>query len=113
MQRVRVLLLPLVFTLGLAALALLPAIRQNPKIFWTFVGVSLLLLVWNLVLGWMAAKSNRTLTKQTVLLRQHYLQACIQGSLFLYWGWYWPQVYVVAHLILAQLLFAYAFDMLL
>jgi len=31
----------------------------------------------------------------------------------LYWGWYWREVYNSAHLIAAQLLFAYAFDMLL
>jgi hypothetical protein len=31
----------------------------------------------------------------------------------LYWGWYWRPVYVFAPFILAQLLFAYAFDMLL
>jgi hypothetical protein len=48
-----------------------------------------------------------------VLRKQHYVQACAQGSVLLYWGWYWPQVYESAHLLLAQLLFAYAFDMLL
>ena len=45
--------------------------------------------------------------------KQHYLQACAQGSVLLYWGWYWPQVYASAYLIVAQLVFAYAFDMLL
>jgi hypothetical protein len=53
------------------------------------------------------------LTVEIVLRKQHYLQACIQGSLFVYWGWYWRQVYDSAYLIAAQLLFAYAFDMLL
>ena len=48
-----------------------------------------------------------------MLRKQHYLQACAQGSVLLYWGWYWREVYDSAHLILAQLLFAYAFDMLL
>jgi hypothetical protein len=50
---------------------------------------------------------------QIVLRKQHYLQACAQGSVLVYWGWYWPQVYAFAPFILAQLLFAYAFDMLL
>jgi len=53
------------------------------------------------------------LTLEVVLKKQHYLQACAQGSVLVYWGWYWPEVYASAHLILAQLLFAYAFDMLL
>ena len=48
-----------------------------------------------------------------VLRKQHYLQACAQGSVLLYWGWYWPPVYAFAPFILAQLFFAYAFDMLL
>jgi hypothetical protein len=48
-----------------------------------------------------------------VLKKQHYLQACAQGSVLLYWGWYWPPVYSFAPFILAQLVFAYAFDMLL
>jgi hypothetical protein len=50
---------------------------------------------------------------EVVLKKQHYLQACAQGSVLLYWGWYWHPVYSFAPFILAQLLFAYAFDMLL
>ena len=45
--------------------------------------------------------------------RQHYIQACAQVAIFVYWGWYWRPVYESAHLIVVQLLFAYAFDMLL
>jgi hypothetical protein len=41
------------------------------------------------------------------------LQALLQGSLILYWGYYWREVYHAAPLIVAQLLFAYAFDSLL
>ena len=33
--------------------------------------------------------------------------------MLLYWGWHWRQVYDSVHLIAAQLVFAYAFDMLL
>jgi hypothetical protein len=50
---------------------------------------------------------------EVVLKKQHYLQACAQGSVLLYWGWYWPPVYAFAPFIAAQLVFAYAFDMLL
>jgi len=41
------------------------------------------------------------------------MQACVQISLLLYWGWNWPPVYAWLPFILAQLLFAYAFDLLL
>src|SRR5215831_11895040 len=56
---------------------------------------------------------GRKLRIEVALKKQHYLQACIQGSLFLYWGWHWRQVYDFVPFILAQLLFAYLFDMLL
>ncbi len=48
-----------------------------------------------------------------MLRAQHYLQATVQCSVFLYWGWYFDEVYKAAPLILAQLCFAYAFDLLL
>ena len=104
-------LLPLVFTFGLAGLALLNPVRQNPKTLWSFLGAAAALLVWNAIL-WTARKT-RTLKLELALKKQHYLQACAQGSVLLYWGLYWPQVYAFAPFILAQLLFAYAFDILL
>jgi hypothetical protein len=109
----RVLGLPLAFTLGLAGLLLLDSVRQNTALTWTLAGASAVLLTWNAVLLASAVRSGRTLSVAIVLRKQHYLQACIQGSLLIYWGWYWRQVYDSAHLIAAQLLFAYAFDMLL
>ena len=45
--------------------------------------------------------------------KQHYVQACAQGTVLLYWGWHWRPVYEAAPLFAAQLIFAYAFDMLL
>ncbi len=69
-----------------------------------------MLAVWN---AGLFVLSRRTLTLEVVLRKQHYVQACAQGSVLLYWGWYWPPVYAFAPFILAQLLFAYAFDMLL
>jgi len=104
------LLLPLAFTLGLAALAFLAPVRGNPKLLWAFLGAAAVLGAWNAVLLFWR---RRTLTLEVVLRKQHYLQACAQGSVLLYWGWHWPQVYANGHLILAQLVFAYAFDMLL
>jgi hypothetical protein len=80
-------------------------VRQN-----TFLIAALALAVWNAALF---AITRRTPTIEIVLRKQHYVQACAQGSVLLYWGWYWPPVYAFAPFILAQLLFAYAFDMLL
>jgi hypothetical protein len=109
----RALLLPLAFTLGLAGLALLPAVRQNPRVLIAFLGAAAALSSWTAILFVWACHSGRVLTFDVVLRKQHYLQACAQCSVLLYWGWFWPQVYASAYLIAAQLVFAYAFDMLL
>src|SRR5262245_49121167 len=106
------LVLPLTFTFGLAALGLLAPIRENPRVLWAFLGVSLALCALSAVLAG-TLRAGRKLTVEVVLRKQHYMQACVQSSVLLYWGWYWPQVYESAHFILAQLIFAYAFDMLL
>jgi len=71
------------------------------------------LFLWNAALLLSAQRSGRPLALELALKKQHYLQACAQLAVLLYWGWYWPQVYSSSYLILAQLLFAYAFDMLL
>jgi len=109
----RVLALPLAFILGLAAFVFVDSVRQNATLIWTFVGAVVVLCAWNAVLLASALRRGRTLSVEVALRRQHYLQACAQGSVLLYWGWYWREVYDWAHLIAAQLLFAYAFDMLL
>ncbi len=89
----RALLLPLAFTFGLAGLALLPPVRQNPRVLMAFLGAAAALCAWNAILFVWARRSGRTLTLEVVLRKQHYLQACAQGSVLLYWGWYWPPVY--------------------
>ena len=102
-------LLPLAFTASLGALSLLPDVAGNPALRWTLLGAALALAGWHALLARL-----RPAVKLLVALRpQHYVQACAQGSILLYWGWYWREVYDSAHLLLAQLLFAYAFDLLL
>ena len=105
----KALLLPLAFALGLAGLAVLSPIRQNPNSLLAALSASALLCAWNAVLF----RTRPGFSLDVVLKKQHYLQACAQGSVLLYWGWYWPPVYAFAPFILAQLIFAYAFDMLL
>jgi hypothetical protein len=110
-RRLDVLGFPLACALALGGLTLLPSIagqRTLERSIWTATA----LLLGGLVL--LAADSRgRTLRLQVTLRKQHYLQACAQGSILLYWGWYWRTVYDGAYLLLAQLLFAYAFDALL
>jgi len=106
-------ILPLAFTAGLAGLAFFAPVRQNPKTLAAFLGAAAVLCAWNAALLVSARLKGRTLTVEVVPKKQHYLQACAQGSVLLYWGWYWPPVYAFGIFILAQLLLAYAFDMLL
>jgi hypothetical protein len=105
--------LPLAFTLGLTAFGVLDSARQNPILLWSVLGAGAALFVWDAVLWALALRHGRTLTLEVVLRKQHYVQACAQGSVLLYWGWYWRQAYDVAPSIAAQIVFAYAFDMLL
>jgi hypothetical protein len=98
---------------ALFAVSYTPRIAQHPillKSFWTAVGG---LLLWLAILVWQTVRKRRVLTFDFVPLRQHYVQACLQGTVFVYWGWYWRTVYDSAVLIIAQLMFAYAFDSLL
>ena len=105
--------LPLGFVVGLLVIGMLNPVRQNPRLLWSFVATSLILAIWSVAVIERARRTDRQLTLEIVLRKQHYLQACAQGSVLLYWGWYWTRVYESASLIAAQLLFAYAFDLLL
>ena len=88
-------------------------VQQNVHLFWTFVAVPGALLLWRL--GLLVA--GRTLAVETLPpVKQHYVQACVQVCLYLYWGYWWQQpdgirpIYAQAPLILVQFAFLYAFD---
>ena len=110
----RALCLPLLFIVALFSFTLYAPVRQNPRLLWSLVGGGTVLIVWDaLLLMTVSVRQRRVFTLEIVLRKQHYVQACAHTSIFLYWGWYWRPVYESAYLIVAQLLFAYAFDMLL
>ena len=91
----------------------LPGVMENAHLRWAFLGAAIVLGAWNGLLLAATRRRSRGLTVDVVLRPQHYVQACAQGALLLYWGWYWREVYAAVHLLAAQLLFAYAFDFLL
>jgi hypothetical protein len=105
--------LPLLFALGLVGLGLLNSVRQNPTLLWSFLGAGAALTAWTAALFVAAARAGRNVRLDISLRKQHYLQACAQGSVLLYWGWFVPDVYKAAPLIAAQLAFAYGVDLLL
>jgi len=110
---VRAFALPFFFTAGLAAFVLLEPVRSNQRLWWSFIGATAALFVWNAIQIASARRVHRTFTLDVSLRAQHYLQACVHTSIFVYWGWHWRQVCDSYYLIIAQLLFAYAFDILL
>jgi hypothetical protein len=105
--------LPLLFIAGLVAFALYQPVRHNPRLLWSILGAGAALVAWTGVLLVSVLRTHRSLSIDITLRPQHYVQACAHTSIFLYWGWYWRPVYDWAPLIVAQLLFAYAFDVLL
>lgn len=72
-----------------------------------------LLLSWTGLL-WLRGRGGRTFRIEIPPpLASHYIQACLQLSIYVYWGLYWPQVREMAPLIAAQILFFYLLDALL
>src|SRR5262245_527180 len=111
--------LPLFLSVGLLSFLLLPRVQGNAHLFRAFAGVGGAMVVWQFLLWWLARRAGRTLQVEAVPpVRQHYIQACVQFSLYVYWGWHWEQggihpIYAQAPLIVAQAIFVYAFDALL
>ena len=105
--------LPLACAAALAALGLLPATAANARLQWAFWGAAGVVGAWAALLAAATIGRSQPLRVEVVLRKQHYVQALAQASIFLYWGWRWREVYDSAHLLAAQLLFAYAFAALL
>ena len=104
---------PLPFTAAVAAVCLLPAVRANGRLTWSLAGAAALLALWHAGL-WVRARRRGTPPAVVADVRaQHYVQACAQGAVLAYWGFYWREVYDAAPLLAAQVAFAYAFDLLL
>lgn len=103
---------PLAFTLGLLAASLLPRVQGNPRLSAAFWAAGAGLLVWQAVLA-LRAKGALPGFVSTPPRPQHYIQMCCHLSVYGYWGYYFAPVYPYFPLLFAQVLFAYAFDILL
>jgi hypothetical protein len=108
-----VFLVPLLSALGLAAVAFVPRVQSNQILARSFWTASIALLVWHAIL-YLRVKSTSAAPLLPINVRpQHYLQAAVQLAVFAYWGYFWRPVYDHLWLLLAQVMFAYGFDMLL
>lgn len=98
-------------TLALAAVSLAPRVQASAVLAGSFQAAAAALAVWQAVLYLRLRPAGRSF--RVALRPQHYLQAAVQLAVFLYWGYFWQPVYDHAWLLAGQLLFAYAFDLLL
>lgn len=105
--------IPLALTATLLLLSFFPRIQENSILLWSFWGATAGLLAWQAYLFFTIKHSHESRTFALVLRPQHYIQAMVQISIYIYWGLYWRPIVDHAWLIVAQLLFAYTFDMLL
>ncbi len=106
-------LIPLLLAAAIFTLSLSPRVQLNPTLAWSFWGASLFIAAWA-GYSFLLFRSQGTARAFDIVLRpQHYIQAMVQGSLYLYWGYFWQPVYEHLWLLLGQILFAYSFDMLL
>lgn len=92
---------------------LLPSLRANDRLVASFFGVAGLLALWQTLLWAGAVRSARSLTISFVPVKSHYIQACVQTVIMLYWGWFAPDVYRQVPLIAAQIVFVYILEALL
>jgi len=97
----------------LPCFSLLPWVRANPRLAVSFWIAAAGLLLFLLVLRRQVACAGRVLRYEVVPKPVHYVQLAMHTSIYIYWGWYWREVYHYAPLIVAQIVFVYALDMLL
>jgi hypothetical protein len=107
---------PLRLALALIALlacsVFLPAVNANSGFAWSVIAASGSLLLFLFLLRRRVAETGRALSYQFVGRQVHYVQLAMQASLYAYWGWYWSAVYREIPLIIVQVFFVYALDML-
>jgi TPR repeat protein len=104
--------LALLATLLLGAFSLFPPVSGNLRLAEAFWGATASLLVLWFLLRRRVAQTGRRLSYEFVAHKVHWVQPLMQGCVYVYWGMYWPAVFDYAPLIAAQLVFAYALDML-
>lgn len=104
--------LPASFTLLLLAFSLLPQFRASTELTWSLWAACAMLAVLQGRLLANSGQDGRELELKVSLIPSHYVQAFVQTCIYVYWAMHWEQMRHQAALIVAQIVFAYAFDML-
>jgi len=93
--------------------ALFALFTRQPVLQRAFLGAGAVLLVWCAVLWQGARRGDRALSMQFVPRTTHWVQACAQFTLIMWWALHTPIIAALLPYIAAQLAFAYAVDSLL
>ncbi len=96
----------------LGCFVFLPSVNANVRLIWSFLAAAAGLLVFLFVLRRQVIRTGRSLSYEFIAKPVHYVQFTMHASIFVYWGWYWREVYHEIPLIIAQIVFVYALDML-
>lgn len=102
--------IPLALAALLASFVLVPQARENPRLGAGILGAAGVLVAWTGVLWARSVGSRRALRIETSVVRAHYVQALVQGSIYVYWSMHWPEIRAQAPLIVSQVVYLYAFD---
>ncbi len=111
-QRLPPFTLALGMTAAVASAGLIPWVRANGRLAGSVWGAAGALLALLLVVRHRVRVSQRVVRYEFAPKRVHYVQMAMHTSIYLYWGWYWREVYAYVPLLLAQVAFFYAVDML-
>jgi hypothetical protein len=96
-----------------AIVALFALFTRQAVLQGAFLGAAAVLLVWCVAVWQSARRSERALSIQFVPRKTHWVQACAQFTLILWWAAHTPLIAALLPYIGAQLAFAYAVDALL
>ncbi len=100
---------PLALAMALLALAITPRVQSTSALTASFVAAAAVLGAW---WGWWMIRGDGPGTMEIAVRRQHWIQALVQTSVLVYWGWHWRPVYDMAPLLVGQLVFAYGVSLL-
>jgi TPR repeat protein len=106
--------LGLAFSLNVLLLCFvfLPTVDANARLVWSVVAAAGTLLGFLFLLHRKVIRTGRKLRYEILAKPVHYVQLTMHTCIYIYWGWYWREVYHQIPLILAQLVFVYVLDML-
>jgi hypothetical protein len=93
------------------ALSLTSRVQSNDTLLYTFWGISGFLALFYIITTIIQLQKDKTASILIIIAKPHYVQMIMHLCIFIYWGWYWPQVYDQFILILAQLVYVHIFDL--